>query len=217
MLEHLRNLNPELDIQPVEHPDFARYGRILAGYDFSGLIAMMKDFPVPSTTNTYTAEIPETRAMPIHRRLKDELYGEMPIQIGFGGGFNLALNALEWHQGNEVNVAVSDFVVMLGCLQDIRDGHLDSSLVRTFYLKQGQAIEMYGTTLHYSPCNVDAGVFRMIVVLPRGTNLPLEGTARTDPLLAAKNKWLLAHAEATREVGDGAVVGITGANLRLRV
>jgi hypothetical protein len=217
MLAKLQKLNPDLGILPVESPEFARYGRILVDYDFGPLIDMVKDLPVPANTNTYTPELPATRDLPIYGRLTSQLYGEMPIQIGFGGGFNLALNALEWHQGNEVNVAVSDFVVMLACLSDLADGKLDSAKVKTFYLKRGQAIEIYGTTLHYSPCNVDNGVFRMIVVLPRGTNLPLAAAPSRGSLLAAKNKWLLAHAEASGEIKAGAVVGITGANLRLRV
>lgn len=216
-LERLRKLNPGLDIRPVEDPGFARYGQVLTGYDFSGLIDLVKDFPVPATTNTYTAEIPGTRELPIHAELSRSLYGEMPIQIGFGGGHCLSLNALEWHKGDEVDVAVSDFVVMLACLQDLEAGMLDTARVRTFYLAQGQAIELYGTTLHYSPCNVDSEVFRMLVVLPRGTNLPLEGGRRSGDLLMSRNKWLIAHPEDSSEIAEGARVAITGENLRLKV
>ena len=216
-LEHLQKLNPQLNLRPVESAEFVRYGRVVTDYDFTDLIELVKDRPVPTTTNTYTAELEETRKLPIHTRLTSELYGEMPIQIGFGGGYNLALNALEWHQGNEVAVAVTDFVVMLACLQDVKEGKLDSATVRSFYVKKGQAIELYGTTLHYSPCNVTTDVFRMIVVLPRGTNLPLDGKGHLDPSLCAKNKWLLAHPEAENEIKAGARVGITGINPVLKI
>jgi hypothetical protein len=216
-LERLRTLNPGLDIRPVEDPSFAEYGRLLTEYDFRSLIDLVKDFPVPATTNTYRAELEETRDLPIYDELARSLYGEMPIQIGFGGGFCLSLNALEWHRGNEVDVAVTDFVVMLARLQDIAEGKLDSSKVRTFYLRQGQAIDLYATTLHYSPCNVDGGVFRMLVILPKGTNYPLEGGRQRGGLLAERNKWLIAHPEASSEIEAGARVAITGPNLRLKV
>ncbi len=216
-LERLRALNPDLDIRPVEDPGFARYGRILTEHDFRSLIDLVRDFPVPSATNTYMPEIPASRDMAIHEELAASLYGEMPIQIGFGGGHCLSLNALEWHKGNEVNVAVTEFVVMLASLEDLEGGFLDSGKVRTFHLGQGQAVELYGTTLHYSPCNVDAKPFRMLVVLPQGTNLPLAGRREPGDLLMARNKWLIAHPEAKGEIAEGARVAITGKNLVLRV
>lgn len=216
-LERLRSLNPGLDIRPVEDPGFARYGRILTEYDFRGLIDLVREFPVPATTNTYTAEIPAAREMAIHAELASSLYGEMPIQIGFGGGHCHSLNALEWHKGNEVNVAVTEFVVMLASLEDLEGGFLDTGRVRTFHLAQGQAVELYGTTLHYSPCNADSRPFRMLVVLPQGTNLPLAGGREAGDLLMARNKWLIAHPEAKGEIAEGARVAITGKNLVLRV
>lgn len=217
MLTRLQQLNPELNIQSVETAEFSKYGRLLTEYDFSELINLMKDFPVPTNTNTYTAEVDETKTMPLYTELSTCLYGEMPIQIGFGGGYNVSLNALEWHNGNEVNVAISDFLVMLASIQDIVDGKIDSAKVKTFYLKKGQAIEMYGTTLHYSPCNVCNDVFRMIVVLPKGTNLPLDSKLEKGNMLTAKNKWLIAHPEASSEVNAGAYVGITGLNLTVKI
>ncbi|MES2674591.1 MAG: DUF4867 family protein [Pseudomonadota bacterium] len=217
MLERLQALNPQLNIKSVDSTEFARYGRVLTDYDFSELIDTMKDFPVPTTTNTYIPEVEATRALPIHAKLSQQLYGEMPIQIGFGGGHCLALNALEWHKGNEVDIAITDWVVMLAQLQDIKDGQLHSKEVQTFYLKRGQAIEMFATTLHYSPCNVDNNVFKMIVILPKNTNLPLDHKPAKGDLLVAKNKWLIAHKDATSEVERGAHVGIVGENLTLKI
>lgn len=217
MIEHLQLLNPKLNIKSVDSVEFSRYGRVLTEYDFSELIDLMKDFPVPTTTNTYIPEVEATRALPIHAKLSQQLYGEMPIQIGFGGGHCLTLNALEWHKGNEVDVAITDWVVMLAQLQDIKHGQLDSADIQTFYVKQGQAIEMYDTTLHYSPCNVNDNVFKMAVILPQNTNLPLDRKPAKGDLLVAKNKWLIAHADATAEVGRGAFVGIVGENLSLAI
>lgn len=216
-LERLRSLNPSLDIKSAEDPSFSRYGRILLDHDFRGLCDLVRDYPVPGASNTYTPEIAGSRDLPIHQELAATLYGEMPIQIGFGGGFCQLLNALEWHKGNEVNVAVTEFLVMLASLDDLEGGFLDTAKVKTFHLAQGQAIELYATTLHYSPCNVDAHPFRMLVVLPLGTNLPLAGEREPGDLLMARNKWLIAHPDAKSEIAEGARVAITGTNLRVLV
>ena len=77
----------------------------------------------------------------------------------------------------------------------------------------GTAVELYATTLHYAPVSVSDSNFRCIVILPKGTNEPLismplqEGE---DCLLAARNKWLIAHRDAQIA---GAFCGLTGENI----
>ena len=76
-------------------------------------------------------------------------------------------------------------------------------------------IEVYATTLHYAPCNVEDCGFRAVVVLPEGTNTEIEtGHSDTpeDRLLFARNKWLIAHPDAGIE---GAWNGLKGANLSI--
>ena len=69
--------------------------------------------------------------------------------------------------------------------------------------------------LHYAPCSAKKGQgFKVIVVLPKGTNLPkpeIEVKNAEDEILWAANKWLLAHADAP-EAADGAKVLIKGVN-----
>jgi hypothetical protein len=73
----------------------------------------------------------------------------------------------------------------------------DPALVECFLLRQGQAVELYGTTLHFAPARVAHDGFRAIVVLPKGTNEPLELPANPregeEQLLWMRNKWLLCH------------------------
>ena len=69
-------------------------------------------------------------------------------------------------------------------------------------------IECYATTLQYAPCSYEGKGFRCVVVLPRDTNLELDVNAsisKEDPLLVAKNKWLIVHSDATIE---GAFYGL---------
>ena len=53
------------------------------------------------------------------------------------------------------------------------------------------------------------------MVLPKGTNTDKPEIATLnaeDPLLRARNKWLIAHADAS-EAADGAFVGLDGVNI----
>ena len=76
-------------------------------------------------------------------------------------------------------------------------------------------VEVYATTLHYAPCQVSEDGFRVAVVLPKGTNTDKPEYApqnEEDKWMTARNKWLLAHAEAD-EAKNGAYVGLTGVNI----
>ena len=82
-----------------------------------------------------------------------------------------------------------------------------------FRLPAGVGIELYGTTLHYAPCNADGNGFKVVVVLPRGTNYPLSRlwSEGEDRLLAATNKWLIGHAQGG--LPETAFIGLKGENL----
>ena len=53
----------------------------------------------------------------------------------------------------------------------------------------------------------------MAVILPAGTNYPLEETHANgeDALITAKNKWLIGHAEGG--LPEGSFLGLKGKNL----
>ena len=71
------------------------------------------------------------------------------------------------------------------------------------------------TTLHYAPCTAQGNGFRCVIVLPKDTNTDLgfkPGKDGEDRLLAARNKWLIAHKEAAIE---GAFCGLKGENITL--
>ena len=88
--------------------------------------------------------------------------------------------------------------------------------VEAFLVPAGTAVELYETTHHYAPATAPGGSgFRVVVVLPRGTNtgLPqgLERVTLEDRLMTACNKWLIAHPDAP-EAAQGAFVGLFGEN-----
>ncbi|MDO5418263.1 MAG: DUF4867 family protein [Lachnospiraceae bacterium] len=205
-----------MEIKNITDPAWNAYGKVVTGYDCSELLAAMEKTPVPEDV-TYVASAEELEKLDVCRRMEKNLYGQMEIQAGYCNGHNRKLNALEYHRNSEINVAVTDLVLMLGKQQDIReDNTYDTSLVEAFLIPAGTVIEVYATTLHYAPCHVEAGGFRCVVILPKGTNTdmePLEEVFPEDKLLFAKNKWLLGHEEGG--LPEGAWLGLKGENRSL--
>lgn len=202
-------------IKNVNDPDFCTYGRVVTGYDMSGLLKEMIKTPVPEDV-AYVASVPELEALPEANMLADGLYGQMQIQIGYCNGHNRKLNALEYHRDSEVNLAVTDLVLILGRQQDItRDFTYDTGLAEAFFVPAGTLIEVYATTLHYAPCHTEDTGFRCVIVLPRGTNEALERPVKTvcgeERLLFARNKWLIGHEEGG--LADNAWIGLRGENI----
>ena len=201
-----------MKIKKVTDPEFSRYGRVIDGYDFSKLIKAMEHTPLPEDV-IYEPSIEELETTDVAIDLKMRVYGELPIQIGYCNGHNSKLNALEYHRSSEVNIAATDMILLLGSREDVKDDFTyETSKVEGFFVPEGTAIEVYATTLHYAPCGVDGQGFKCVVVLPKGTNLDVVNTHATaeDKLLAASNKWLIAHEDAHI---DGAFNGLRGENI----
>ena len=87
--------------------------------------------------------------------------------------------------------------------------------MKAFLVPAGMAVEIYATSLHYAPCHVKNGGFRVAVVLPKGTNEPLSTKTEIvypeDKLLTHVNKWLIAHPEGG--CPEGSFIGLTGKNI----
>ena len=204
-----------MKIQKVTDSAFRKYGQVLEGYDFTGLIKEMQHTPVPEDV-IYVPPVEELEALDIMKDLQNKGYGGLPVQIGYCNGHNKKLNAVEYHRNSEINVAVTDLVLLIGHQQDIEPDHTyDTSKIEAFLVPAGTGIEVYATTLHYTPCHVNEGGFQCVVVLPKGTNTDLTfQTEKTgeDSLMTAKNKWLIAHEDAKIA---GAFNGLKGENITI--
>ena len=89
---------------------------------------------------------------------------------------NSKLNAVEYHRSSEINVAATDAILILGLLADVaEDFTYDTSKMEAFLVPAGTGVEVFATSLHYAPCGVDGQGFQVAIVLPQGTNYPLEG------------------------------------------
>lgn len=204
-------------IYSVEDKEFQKYGKIVKGIDFSGVIAELKKLPLPEGV-IYEPSVKELESLPVMKDLEVKTYGELPIQIGYCIGHNSLLNAVEYHRSSEINIAARDAILVLGMEQDVtEDFTYDTSKMEAFLIPEGTAVELYATALHYAPCETNAQGFLMAVVLPAGTNYPLEKSHADleDKLITAKNKWLIGHADAGHAAGTH--IGLIGKNLDVRV
>ena len=204
-----------MKIMELTDASFGRYGKVVTEFSFEKILQEMEHTPLPKDV-VYVPSVEQLEEVPEAVELCRKGFGGLPIQIGYCNGDNHKLNALEYHRSSEIDIAVTDLILLLGRQQDIEEGDLyDTSKVEAFFVPAGTAVELYATTLHYAPCTAAEGGFRCVIVLPRGTNESLsfetakEGENR---LLTAVNKWLIAHEEAEIE---GAVCGLRGENLEV--
>ena len=144
-----------MKIQNVTDDSFRKYGKVLEGYDFTALIREMKHTPVPENV-IYVASVEELESLDVARELQNKGYGGLPIEIGYCNGHNRKLNAVEYHRNSEINVAVTDLVLLIGHQQDIApDFTYDTANIEAYLVPAGTGIEVYATTLHYAPCHVN--------------------------------------------------------------
>lgn len=207
-----------MQIYSIYDKEFKRYGRVLEGYDTEELMAAMKTRPVTEGV-VYTAEDPELQRLDFAKAASDQLYGGMPIQMGWCNGKNRKLNCLEYHRDSEINFGTSDFILLLGKQDEIDEEWMfDTANVKAFLVPAGVLVDVYATTLHYAPCSKEEGdPFQVLVILPAGTNTDkpeFTPACHEDKLLTARNKWLLAHPDSN-EAKNGAVVGLKGVNIEL--
>ena len=218
-LTALRAKNPNVPFYSVFDPEFRRFGRVI-DFDSASLVeACEKAAVMPEIGSKYVPDMPELEALPVFEEVKNTLRGQGSCQIGCCWGHSSRLNCLEYHRASEHNVAVSDLVLLLAAQQDMEGMDLPAGKVTAFFVPKGTVIEVYATTLHFCPCQVSDEGFRCIVVLPRGTNHPLEGEkpqGGDGRLLWAKDKWLIAHPENVGVVQRGAYPGLHGENYEIK-
>lgn len=202
-----------MEIKKVTDAAFKQYGKVVDNLDLSAMMEYMATVETPADV-IYEPSIAELEKLDVFKDLQNRCYGELPIQVGYCNGHNTKLNAVEYHRCSEINIGMTDAILILGKQQDIADDFTyETSKMEAFFLPAGCAVELYGTTLHYAPCNASDAGFKVIIVLPKGTNTDLKvtHTEGEDKLLAANNKWLIGHAEGG--LAEGSFIGLIGENL----
>lgn len=215
-LEKLVKLNKDILIKDVEDKSFIEYGKVLSDLDFTSLVKYAEgNCLIPKDGNKYLASVKDIENFEVIDVIRDGVYGQLDIEAGLCAGQNTALTGLEYHQGSEVTIAVTDCVLIVGKVQHMYNNSYDACKAEAFYVNKGQAIELYGTTLHYTPCKVEKNGFMTIVVLLRGTNMPIEST--DNRILTKKNKFFIAHESQEEKISSGAYPGLIGEMLNIKI
>ncbi|HRV27356.1 MAG TPA: DUF4867 family protein [Spirochaetia bacterium] len=223
--ETIKAKNCHLEFLNDNHSALPRYGKHLTIAGIDALIEQAdRQIVINSDQNTYVASDPVLDT-PENRKLFMSYFGGIEIQIGWVAGPNSTMNGMEYHKSNEIIVAVTDQVLLLGLQSDIDARYqFESKKAKALYLNRGSCFELMPGTLHLSPCKTDDRGFKSLIILPKGTNLPLESftyeqsgsdTVTEERLLFMKNKWLIAHPERKPLIEKGAHPGIVGENIRV--
>jgi len=224
-LESLRRLNPALRIVHARSAEFAEFGRVLEKCPTAGLVDWMSaNVPIGdgvsyqrSVTNLEDLARPDGRTW--RQWASACFFGGAGAQAGWVAGRNTSLGAFEYHKSSELLVAATPLLLFLGRLSELENfERFDVAQVVGVVVDRGVALELYATSLHLSPLMVDRGGFRAAIILPAGTNAPLEGADASLPgeegLLRGERKWLLACA-GSRQEKLGARVGMENLELIL--
>ncbi|MBQ3904173.1 MAG: DUF4867 family protein, partial [Eubacterium sp.] len=141
MLERLNEVN-EVKIYSVFDEEFRTYGRIINGYDFSELITYMEtETEIPAVGNIYVPSVAEMEKAAVFEDIQNIFYGGMPVQFGYCNGRNTTYNGFEYHKGSEINVAVTDFMLVLGHVWQIEDNTFTVGNEKVFFVPKGTALE----------------------------------------------------------------------------
>lgn len=214
-IEKIRSLNRDKDIFEVIDNKFSVYGRVLDKYDSNEVLRYaLNHVEIPVEGNNYISSLKEYKKFTVIKKIENEVFGRLDVQAGICTGQNSSLTGFEYHQGSEVIIAVTDCVLILGKLWDMKNNEYDVNKAELFYIKKGQIIELYGTTLHYTPCKVNKEGYITVVLLLQGTNSIIDKSE--EALLTKKNKFFICHKSQQEKIKQGIVPGLLGKILDLK-
>ena len=176
-----------MHIYSVSDPEFKSYGNVWDNVPSeltSPVLEALASTPIPEGSK-YVASAPELEGVKDADKLGFLMFGGRPFQLGWCNGHNTRLNCLEYHRASEFNLGARDFILLVAHRWEIEDGKLDTACVKAFRVPAGTLVEVFNTTLHYTPCMVDDGGFQVMVALPAGTNGPRPEAAADLPLVTA--------------------------------
>ena len=214
MLDRIKEKNPGIKMYSVLDKEFCSFGRVIPNMNTDEIVRAAKGIENPETGVRYVPSEKRFEELAIAEQIQNKLFGTLPTEIGYCWGYSHFLNATEWHTSSEINIAVTPIVLLLGHLWEIEDNKTDSCKFTAFYVPEGVIIEVYATTTHYCPCQVQDGGFGCVVALPKGTNTQLE-VKTEDKLMTAKNKWVIAHNDNQAMIARGVIPGISGKNFEI--
>ena len=217
--------NPHTMLLSLDSSRFKKYGRILYDLNVSELLQKAEELtPIPEEGTLYVPSMEALESCPMAKQF-ETCFGNLPIQVGFCNGKNQMMNGMEYHKSPELFVAVTDCVQFLCSFDHLEDFNtVQTKEAELFFFPKGSVALINSYVLHLAPCMTENRGFKSIIVLPKGTNEPLDQkdlatkAASSDPevqLLFKKNKWILAHPERLQLISQQVHAGLVGENRRV--
>ncbi len=198
-----------MTIHSIHDGAFRTYGQALDRFQLDAACRAALEVPKPETGIAYLPSVEALEQEPAIRAAAQELFGEAAVQIGVCNGYNREMSTVEYHKSSEVNIACTPLLLFFGHIWDLEDNRYDLSSLELFRAEAGDVFEVYGTTLHFAPCQAEDGGFCSIVILPKGTGEILPAPC-PDQTLAKINKWLITHPDNAAMRARGVPAMLTG-------
>lgn len=212
-LKTLQVLNPNYQIQSIDNESFQTFGKII-DEDINDVIAYVStNVHPPKLGNCYQPSVLAIEQISSIQNISQKVYGYMEIMAGIVAGHNHVFNGIEYHQGSETIIAVTDYILVVGHIWDMHENTYDSSLCQIYYVPKGTVVECFSTTLHYTPICVSDEGFLTICLLLKGTGDVLDQRLG---ILKKKNKWFIAHSENKEKVQSGDFPGLIGNMIKIK-
>ncbi|MDN2453353.1 DUF4867 family protein [Lactobacillus sp. UCMA15818] len=219
MLLKLQQRNPEYQIKKIDQNGFNDYGNLLQEYDLTDIKKFFgKKICCAKNGNFYNPSNNYLENMETIEKIGYDIYAGMNFTAGECTGQTQSFSAVEYHQGSEINIMLTDVVMVLGKRNQIINGFFNAAKDATlFFIPAGTVIEMYGDTLHYSPIKVHQEGFKAVVMVLQGTNQALPNNfCSENTWIVKKNKFQAAHAIRKDKIAKGVIVGVSGELIKLK-
>ncbi|KRN99262.1 DUF4867 family protein [Companilactobacillus kimchiensis] len=213
-LAEFQKLNPEYKILSIDDPDFKKYGKVYTNYDISEVTDYMdKNVKISSPANFYTPSNAGLEKIDTIQEMGRDIYANLPIEAGECTGQSTNFSAIEYHQGSETNIMLTDVIMVLGqrSTLDTKGSYSPRDDGQTFFVPAGTVVEFYSSTLHYAPIKVHDSGFSIIVMLIRGSNEELPADFKSNnKRIVKQNKFQLVDPIRKDKIAMGIQVGLTG-------
>ena len=213
-IEDFQKKNPDYKILSIDDPDFKKYGKVYTKYDISEVKDYMdKNVKISSPSNFYTPSNKDLEKIPAIQEMGKDIYAFMPIEAGECTGQSTNFSAIEYHQGSETNIMLTDVLMVLGqrSTLDTKGEYSPSEDGQIFFVPAGTVVEFYSTTLYYAPIKVHDSGFSIIVILIKGSNEELPADFKSDnKRIVKQNKFQLVDPSRKDKIAIGVQVGLTG-------
>lgn len=209
-----------MHIYSVNDPEFKSYGNVwddVPSELTSPVLEALSATPIPEGSK-YVASAPELEGVKDADKLGFLMFGGRPSSSAGATATTHASTAWSITAPASLTWAPATLSCSWRIAGRSRTASSTPRASRRSACRRGTVVEVFNTTLHYTPCMVDDGGFQVMVALPAGTNGPRPEAAADVPAVGDSycywkaDKWVLCHADSPK-AAEGGYVSLFGKNL----